>query len=281
MNSRTPNDDFRIRNAKRWAPGGWRAYLSALALLSAAFAIRYGLHGLLQSQHAFTLFTASALLVAYYLGLGPALLVAFGGFFLGVYFFVPPYGTFQIPELRDITYVGGYLLICLLGISLIEGLQRSKYALILMRDVLLSRLEMLEHSNAARASFEQMAQKNSERFHSLATDYPHILYMRRVDGEFEYLNQHFYRCSGLAPDSLGPEGWLSAIHPEDIAAVVASCDRVAQSGIEEQMSLRLKTADGPYEQFGGPLSRIEGKHSKDIKWVGGYVFAQESRAQHR
>jgi len=281
MSNTAPEDDLRIRNAQRWSPGGWRSFLAALGLVSGAFVIRYSLHGFLLEQHPFTLFTMTAMLTAFFFGYGPALLVMIGGLLLGVYYFVPPFDTFLVPEFQDLLYVGGYLLISSLSIYLIEGLQRSKYALRLLHDVLASRLEMLERSNVERTLAERAAQENSERFDSLAAGLPQILYMRRVDGEFEYLNEQFYRSTGLTAGALGHDGWLAAVHPDDIRAVNEAFERVAATGINEELRLRLRMAGGPYELFGGPLSRLDGRHGKDIKWVAGLVYPHERRAQYR
>jgi len=276
---KTPNskhDNFRIRNARRWSLGGWRPYAGALATVSLAFLIRFELHPVLQSDYPFLLFTVTALLVEFFLGLGPALLVVFIGLLLGTYFFVQPYDSFMVPEPLDLFFVAGYLLITLLAIFLLEDLQRSKYALSLMKDVLQSRLEMLERSNTERMLAERAAQENSERFRSLGASFPQILYMRRVDGEFEYLNEQFYRYTGVAPGALGAAGWMLAVHPEDTAAVMAVSDRVGDSGVPETLKFRLRMADGSYERFSGPLTRLDGKHGKDIKWVGSVVKPRAS-----
>ena len=127
---------------------------------------------------------------------------------------------------------------------------------------------MLERSNMERQFAEKLAQESTERFRSLAASFPQILYMRRIGGEFEYLNEAFYRYTGLESGLLGEAGWLAAVHPEDTERAVQACDRVGLSGAGETMQLRLRMTDGRYEQFAGPLSRIEGKHGRDIKWVG-------------
>ncbi|MEI7678381.1 MAG: DUF4118 domain-containing protein [Betaproteobacteria bacterium] len=281
MSNTAPEDDLRIRNAQRWSPGGWRPFLWALAMVSGAFLVRYGLHDFLQEKQPFTLFTFTAILTAFFFGYGPAVMVILVGLLLGVYYFVPPFDAFLMPEFLDLVYVGGYLLISSLSVYMIEGLQRSKYALRLMHEVLESRLEMIERSNAERTLAERVAQENSERFDSLATGLPQILYMRRIDGEFEYLNEQFYRSTGLTAGALGHDGWLAAVQPDDIQVVNEAFERVVATGIKEELRLRLRMADGPYELFGGPLSRLDGKHGKDIKWVAGLVYPHERRAQYR
>jgi len=249
-----------------------------LAAVVIAFGVRHALHAVLQAQFPFVSFTVAAVLVEFFFGLGPALVAVFAGLFLGTYFFVPPFGSLAIPEPLDLVFVGAYLVVVLLVVCLIEDLQRSRYALSLMKDVLQSRLEMLERSNAERTLAERSAQESGERFRALASSFPQILYMRRVDGEFEYLNEQFYRYTGLTPGSLDAVGWIIAVHPDEATAVSEACERVGRSGAEEMLQFRLRLADGSYENFAGPLCRLQGGHGLDIKWVGTVVKSSAAHA---
>ena len=257
-----------IRNAKRWAPGGVRPYALAVAALAIASGLRFAAHPILQDYLPFLTFTIAALLVEFYCGLGPALIVMAGGFLIGTYFFVPPYATFLAPDMWDLVYTVGYFAVVLLGIALIETLQRSKYEARMLREVAQARLEMLERSHAGRVQAEAAAQRSDEQFQILASSMPQVWYMRRVDGNFEYVNDQFYELTGLAPGSIRGNGWLSVIHPDDAEGVMASWDHIAASGEECTSGFRLRMADGSYRHFAGQLSCIRDKRGKILKWVG-------------
>jgi K+-sensing histidine kinase KdpD len=62
-----------------------------MALVGAAFALRYSLHGELDSRLAFAFFIPATLIAAWFGGLGPGLLAAVSGLLLGDYFFLPPH----------------------------------------------------------------------------------------------------------------------------------------------------------------------------------------------
>ena len=256
------------RNAKRWAPGGARPYAAAAAAVGIASAARFALHPILQDYLPFLTFTIAALLVEFYCGLLPALLAVGGGFLIGTYFFVPPYATFLIPDLWDLVYTVGYFAVVLLGIALIESLQRSRYESRMLREVAQSRLEMLERSHAGRVQAEAAAQRSEEQYEALASSMPHVWYMRRLDGNFEYVNDRFYELTGLAPGTLQGSGWLSVVHPDDAAGVKASWEYIAATGEECASAFRLRMADGSYRQFAGRLSCIQDKRGKIIKWAG-------------
>jgi PAS domain S-box-containing protein len=259
---------MKIRNAKRWAPGGLQSYGIAAMALAAAAAVRFALHPILDNYLPYLTFTIAALLVEFYCGLGPALVVVTGGFLIGTYYFVPPYGAFLTPEVWDLVYTVGYLAIVLLGIALIESLQRSRYEARLLREVAQSRLEMLERSHAGRLLAEDAARLSEKQYQALASGMPQVWYMRRLDGNFEYVNNEFYELTGLTPGSLEGNDWLKAIHPDDTAGVRAAWNRVAHGGAEDASGFRLRMADGSYRQLAGRLSCIEDKRGKIIKWVG-------------
>ena len=257
-----------IRNARRWAPAGTRPYAAAAAALGIASGLRFALHPILQDNLSFLTFTIATLLVEFYCGLGPALIVMVGGFLIGTYFFVPPYATLLIPEIWDLVYTVGYFAVVLLGIALIESLQRSRYEARMLREVAQSRLEMLERSHAGRVQAEAAAQHSEEQYQALASSMPHVWYMRRLDGNFEYVNDRFYELTGLAPGSLQGSGWLSVVHPDDAKGVMAAWDSIADTGEECASGFRLRMADGSYRYFAGRLSCIQDKRGKIIKWAG-------------
>ena len=127
---------------------------------------------------------------------------------------------------------------------------------------------MLERSHAGRLLAEDTARRSAEQYQELATSVAQVWYMRRLDGNFEYVNDEFYRLTGLAPGSLEARGWLDVIHPDDTASVQSSWSHVATTGVECASEFRLRMADGSFRHFSGTLSRIEDKRGKIIKWAG-------------
>ena len=256
-----------FRNAKRWAPTGIAAYLTAIGATLIAFGMRYAAQPVLNMHYPFLFFTIASLLVAFHLGLWPAVLVVISGLLMGMYFFVPPFYSFEIPDAVDVIFIFGYLAVALLGITLIEMLHRAKHETYLLQQVAQSRLEMLERSHTQRSRAEELAKKNEEHFEILASSLPHIWYMRRLDGNFEYFNERFYEYTGLTPGSLDNKAWLNALHPDDVAAVTAAWAQVAEDGVEQTSAFRLRLANGTYQRFEGFLSRSEDKRGKIIKWM--------------
>jgi PAS domain S-box-containing protein len=257
-----------IKNVKRWAPQGVVPYAVAIAAIAIAFGVRYALHPLLQGHFPFITFLIGAFLIEFFFGLGPSLFVIVIGLAITVYFFIPPFNTLLTPEPMDLIITGGYILIASVGIFLIESLQRSRYEARLLQEIAQSRLEMLQRSEAGRAHAEETARASEERFHAFASGLPQVWYMRRHNGNFEYVNDQFYEYTGLVPGSLESNGWLKAIHPDDIERVKAEWNQVAETGEELSSRFRLRMADDSYRYFTGKFSCVQDKHGKIIKWIG-------------
>ena len=48
--------------------------------------------------------------------------------FLGIYFFVKPYNTIEMPDTTDLIQIANYMVVTFAGILIIEKLQRTIYA---------------------------------------------------------------------------------------------------------------------------------------------------------
>ena len=231
-----------LRNAKRWAAARRGGYIAAVLAIAAATVIRMQLHPLFQTHSPFVTFLVAAFLIEFFFGLGPSLLVVIVGI--------------------------GYAVIALLGIVLIETLQRSRYELRLLREVAQARLEMLERSRAERADAIEAARSSDRRYRELAARASEVMYMRRLDGHFEYLNDEFYAITGIPHGALDGETWTRAVHPDDLAAQQSQWRDVAITGEEQESSFRIRGADGRYRLLAGSVRCLDDKRGRIIKWVG-------------
>jgi len=151
---------------------------------------------------------------------------------------------------------------------IIEWLQRSKYETRILMLETKYRNKRLEEilDNLARA--ENSASVNAERVDMLAATVPHIWSMRRSGGKPDYFNVNLYEITGMPPGSLDGEGWTKAMHPNDAALVEELSRHVEKTGTRQEVSVRLRLADGAYHDFSVQCSRIEDKHGKVIVWSG-------------
>ncbi len=257
-----------MKNAGKWTPEGWSPLLIALGALATAFAVRYSLHQYLGEHYRFVFFTIAAVLVCAYAGIWRALFVAVAGLLLGFYFFVQPYESFGEPDAEDFGAIVVYLLNTLVMLFLVEWLQRSKYeAHILMLETKY-RNKRLEEILASLSEARKSASANAERVDMLAATIPHIWSMRRSGRKTDYFNVKLCEITGMPPGSLDGDSWTKAMHPNDAALVQALSRQVEKTGARQEVSVRLRLADGAYHDFSVQCSRIEDKHGKVIVWSG-------------
>ena len=257
-----------MKNAEKWAPEGWSPILVALGALGMALVLRYALHPFMGEHFRFIFFSLGAVLVSAYSGIRYGLLVAIAGLVLGFYFFVQPYNSFSRIDAQDFNSIGVYLLTTSMMLFLVEWLQRSKYEVrILMLEANYKNKRLQETlDNLVRA--ENSASINAERVGLLAATVPHIWSMRRSGGKTDYYNVKLCEITGMPPGSLEGEGWTKAMHPNDAALVHDLSRHVEKTGARQEVSVRLRLADGAYHNFSVRCSRIEDKHGQVIVWSG-------------
>jgi PAS domain S-box-containing protein len=242
--------------------------LVALGALSAALALRYALHPFMGEHFRFVFFWFAALLVCAYGGIWYGLFVSISGLLLAFYFFVRPYGSFSSLDTTDLGAITVYLLNTSVLLILIEWLRRSKYEtrmLMLETKYRNRRLEEILHN---LAESEKIVDYQSAKIEMLAATAPHIWSMRRAGGKIEYFSADLYEMTGMARGTLDGEGWTRAMDPNDAELVKDISRQVEKSGVREEISVRLRLADGKYHSFLVECSRLDDKHGRVIVWSG-------------
>jgi K+-sensing histidine kinase KdpD len=134
---------MQILNARAWASSTSSAYIYAALGTAIAFFLRYLIHPFLGPNFPTLFFLFNTLFIAFKFGWKPAALSSAVALFLAYYYFIPPYGSFDLESPIDALYIVIYA--CLFGISIffIEKLQREKYRAILIARVCESRMRIM------------------------------------------------------------------------------------------------------------------------------------------
>ena len=132
-----------IKNAQAWAPQSLSSYGYALVGVGIAFFLRYQLHPILQSSFPIIFFIFNTILISFRFGQGPAIFTVLLSIPLAYYFFIPPYGSFDLATPMDAFTILIYLILFGVIIWLIEKLQRERYRAVLIARVCESRMEIM------------------------------------------------------------------------------------------------------------------------------------------
>lgn len=102
--------------------------------------------------------------------------------------------------------------------------------------------DLLAKEQKARAEAENaraLAEQREQHYRFLADMIPQIVWTAGPDGAADYFNRHWFDASGLSlEDSLG-WGWTSAIHADDVAAVLTAWRSSLATGKSFQMEYRM------------------------------------------
>ena len=114
-------------NAKRWCSNKGYGYLVALFGVLVAFSLRYVLHPFLGSSLPLFFFQVNTIVIAFFFGIGPALLTLLISAPILIYFFIEPFGALSVLDQRDVTTLFVYVSFTMLTSILVEMLRREQY----------------------------------------------------------------------------------------------------------------------------------------------------------
>ena len=149
---------IKLRNARAWAP---RTHVRWIALASAfllALILRLALHDYLGPRYPLLFFSLATLVVHFFYGLLPAIVLALISLPAGIYLFVPPYASFELPDADDLLRTLNYVALTAIFMVLIQYLRRAQYQASLYYEIAESRYLMLLDSEADRSAIEDEIQ---------------------------------------------------------------------------------------------------------------------------
>ena len=238
-----------IRNARRWAEPGAKRYVGALMVVLAAFLIRSLLHPVLDHSMPGVFFVCAAIVVEFLWGLGPAIMAMIVSIPIFDFFFVPPFRDIAALDRRDALIVTGFLLITPLAVALIERLRRAQYRAELIAEVAQTRYEMLLRAENERMVLSDSVQLGNALMTYLTKHLDSIFYLANPTTHYEFIDEHFRRATGVAPEVVKRDGLRALLHPEDakrVAGLFSADDEPPQHGAH---NLRVRTRDGGYEMI--------------------------------
>ena len=148
-----------LRNARAWAPRTSVRWLAVVAAFFLALILRLALHDHFGPRYPLVFFTVATLIVHFFFGLFPAVVLALGSLPAGMYLFVPPYLSFTKLDADDVLRAANYVVITALFMVLIQYLRRAQYQAVLLHEIAESRYLMLLDSESDRSAMEDEMQR--------------------------------------------------------------------------------------------------------------------------
>jgi formate hydrogenlyase transcriptional activator len=105
-------------------------------------------------------------------------------------------------------------------------------------------------------------------FRTIIDQIPALAWSCRVDGTAEFLNQRWLDYTGLSLEAGLGWGWKSAIHPDDLAKLMATWLDLVATGAQGQEEARLRRFDGVYRWFLFRAVPVRDEQAKVVRWYG-------------
>src|SRR6267142_5219789 len=141
---------IKLKNARRWKPGGMRPVAICTIGFLAAFALRQLLSPLLNESLSMLFFTINCIVMCYLYGFVYSLVLLCVSIPTAIFFFRKPFYTMDSLNTSDMYLILIYTAIIMLTTFIIEWLQRERYAAVLQQRVSETRYKLLIESDQAR-----------------------------------------------------------------------------------------------------------------------------------
>jgi len=118
-----------------------------------------------------------------------------------------------------------------------------------------------------RKAAEDALMERERRFTALANAVPQLVWVSGPEGSIEYLNEGWYRFTGLSP-AARLESWFEFLHQGDRERALKRWRRALKSGELYEDEFRLRKADGTYCWFLARATADRDSAGVTLRWFG-------------
>jgi PAS domain S-box-containing protein len=125
-----------------------------------------------------------------------------------------------------------------------------------------------------RHQLSESLKASEKRWRVLADALPFMVFQAGSDGHLSFFNSQWRQYTGLGARNLQEDRWISAVHPDDRAAIERLREAIV-AGVPAEAEFRLQRADGAFRwhlSIGAPSSEPRG-----AMWVGALVDIDERK----
>ena len=232
-----------LKNARHWVDASLRTRTTnTILIFTSAFALRWAVNDLMELHYPVQLFLLCALLITMLYGYMFGLCALVTGWFLGLFFFVPPFGEFSPVTNRDVVRTINYFVTGLFGIAILEYLQRTRYSMQLMLAVSQSRYRSLLRLDNHRIFQQRQSTRALRQVGDIFTHLDRVLLLINQSKK-AYLFPMFRDVTGR-PRHQGESDWLGMLHAEDRPRVEKELGQVTDGFREHRdLQFRISTVD--------------------------------------
>jgi PAS domain S-box-containing protein len=131
------------------------------------------------------------------------------------------------------------------------------------------RQELARHDELLRREeLAELRAESEERYRNLADAMPQIVWTAGPDGVANYVNEGWVVYSGLSLQETAHDGWLNALHPDDLERTSTLWEEALASGRLFETEYRIRRADGAYRWHLARSQPAQTPSGEVAGWVG-------------
>lgn len=97
---------------------------------------------------------------------------------------------------------------------------------------------------------------------------PVLAWSSGTDGRADFLNAHYLQYVGMSAEQALGWGWAAAVHPEDVASLTATWQRILESRLPGEAEARIRRYDGTYRWFMLRAYPLHDDRGEIVRWCG-------------
>lgn len=109
---------------------------------------------------------------------------------------------------------------------------------------------------------------SQRKLDELVSAMPAVAWSTDPDGYTDYLSKYYLDYVGLPFEEVKGWGWIKAVHPDDLQAILADWQAMRASGQGRPVELRLRRHDGTYRWYLFHPNAVRDDAGNVVKWYG-------------
>jgi PAS domain S-box-containing protein len=115
---------------------------------------------------------------------------------------------------------------------------------------------------------EDALRQSEDRLRLVIETIPVMVWTALPDGSVDFVNGHWLEYIGLSWEDFQARGWVSLMHPEDLARSRKYWKTTVASGQPAQIEHRVRRADGQYRWLLARAVPLRDERAQIVKWYG-------------
>ena len=124
------------------------------------------------------------------------------------------------------------------------------------------------HANTPHAPTDARDKAAEDHYRLLAESIPSITWTADPSGAITYLNDRWFRYTGMPPDGIATHWSNTYLHPDDVARVTDAWRKSLASGTEHRVECRVRRKDGMYRWFEAHAMPLQDADKRVTQWFG-------------